>query len=117
MKMAEITYKQVGDYLIPDIELDDAPREPLSKYGLIRLRHLQQNDKVYYTMLQIEGCLYSHLEEIQESANRQVEQFIESMLKKEPVPDRNADPLGWVGHMENLKARAEEVVTRGLIFE
>ena len=114
--MAEITYRQAGDYLIPNIELDDAPKEPLSKYSLMRLRYLQQNDKVYYTMLQIEGRLYSHLEEVQATANRRVERFIESMLKKEPAPDRNADPLGWAGHMGNLKARAEEIVTQELIF-
>ena len=110
--MSGITYRQVGDYLLPEIELDDTPKEPLTKYGLMRLRHLQQNDRVYYTVLQLEGRLYRHLEEIQETACRQVKQFIETMFEKEPAPDRNADPTGWIGHMENLKARAEEIVTQ-----
>ena len=114
--MVEIVYKQVGEYLLPEIELDDMPTKPLTKYGLMRLRHLQQNDKVHYTVLQIEGRLYSHLEEIQDTASWQVQQFIEAMLTKESAPDRNADPLGWASYMENLKAQAEEIVTRELIF-
>ena len=77
---------------------------------------MQQSDKVQYAVLRIEGHLYSHLEETQDTANWQVQQFIEVMLAKEPAPDRSADPLGWAGHMENLKARAEEIVTRKLIF-
>ena len=45
-----------------------------------------------------------------------VKQFIEAISEKEPAPDRNADPMGWVGHMESLKAQAEEIVTRKLIL-
>ena len=114
--MVDIEYVWSGDYLIPAIELDDKPTKPLTKYGLMRLRHMQENDKVLYTVLQLRGNLYSHLEEIQETANRQVAQFINQMQKKHPVPDRNADPTAWVGYMENLKAQAEEIVTRELIF-
>lgn len=47
----EITYRQVGDWLLPKIELDDTSKEPLTKYDPMRLRHLRQNDRVYYTVL------------------------------------------------------------------
>ncbi len=114
--MAEIGYRQAGGYLLPEIELDDIPTGPITKYGLMRLRHLQENDKAYYTMLQIEGRLYSHLEEIQEAAKRQVEWFINQMLEKHPAPERDSNPMAWGGYMENLKAQAEEIVTRELIF-
>ena len=112
----EIEYMQAGDYLIPAIELDDVPLKPLGKYALMRLRHLKENAKVQYTILTMKGELYSHLEEMDETARQQVNQFIETTLEKEPAPDKTSDPMAWVGHMENLKARAEEIVTRELIF-
>ncbi|MDL2263063.1 TnpV protein [Synergistaceae bacterium OttesenSCG-928-I11] len=114
--MMEIEYVQAGDYLIPAIELDDVPTKPLGKYALMRRRHLETNDKVLYTTLQLKGELYSHLEEVDETARRQVNLFIERTLEKEPAPDKTNDPMAWVGCMENLKARAEEIVTRELIF-
>ena len=114
--MTELEYVQVGDYLLPALELDEAASEPLGKYGRMRLRHLQTNDKKAYTVMEIKGELDIHLREIDRTAKRQVNQFIEDMLKVEPAPDKTSDPMGWVGHMENLKARAEEIVTRELIF-
>lgn len=115
-EMKEIEYVQVGDYLIPAITTDDMPEEPIGKYGLMRRRHLKENDKRQYTLLQLEDRLYRHLSEIDRTAREQVNSFIEQMLLKEPAPDKASDPMGWVGHMENLKARAEEIVTRELIF-
>jgi hypothetical protein len=66
----------------------------------------------------IRGQLYSHLAEIDETAARRVESFMEEALKKDPIPEdlKNTNPLEWVGRMENLKAQAEEIVTRELIF-
>lgn len=116
--MTEIEYVTVGDYQIPAITLDDPENanKPLGKYGLMRLRHLQSNAKVLYTTLEIKGELDAHLREINETAKRQVNLFIERMLENEPAPNKETDPMAWVGHMENLKALAEEVVTRELIF-
>ncbi len=118
-KRMEIEYVQQGDYLIPMIGLDDPENaaKPLGKYGLMRLRHLQQNEKVLYTTLEIKGELDRHLREMDETARERVNRFIEQMLAKEPEPDRNSDPMGWAGYMGNLKARAEEIVTRELIFD
>ncbi|MDR1649956.1 MAG: TnpV protein, partial [Synergistaceae bacterium] len=58
------------------------------------------------------------LAETDETANRMVESFMEEALKKDPIPEdlKNTNPLEWVGRMENLKAQAEEIVTRELIF-
>lgn len=116
--MAEIDYTPIRDYLIPAITLEDKPSEgePLGKYGLMRLRYLQENDKVQYTVLTLKEGLYTHLAEIDRTAKEQVASFMEAMQKKHPAPDRNVDPMAWVGYMGNLKAQAEEIVTRELIF-
>jgi hypothetical protein len=118
--MTELEYVQTGDYLIPALVLDDAAKEMryLGKYGLMRFRHLKDNDKYLYSLLTIRGQLYRHLLEIDKTATTRVENFMEEELKKSPIPEnlKNTDPLEWAGRMGNLKARAEEIVTRELIF-
>jgi hypothetical protein len=116
--MAELTYHWEGDYQIPDLTLGELPERQIGKYGLMRFRHLQDYDKVLYTTLELKGQLDSHLAEIDETANLRVENFMEEALKRNPIPEelKNTDPLAWVGRMENLKAQAEEIVTRELIF-
>jgi hypothetical protein len=118
--MKELEYVQAGDYLIPALELEETEEEtrPLGKYGLMKFRHLRDNDKFQYSLLEIRGQLDSHLREIDETAAARVESFMEEELKKHPIPEdlKNTDPLEWAGRMENLKAQAEEIVTRELIF-
>jgi hypothetical protein len=118
--MIELEYVQAGDYLIPALTLGEPEEDtrPLGKYGLMRFRHLRDSDKYLYSLLVIRGQLHSHLGEIDETANRRVESFIEEALKKNPIPEdlKNTDPLEWAGRMENLASQAEEIVTRELIF-
>ncbi|MDR1511040.1 MAG: TnpV protein [Synergistaceae bacterium] len=116
--MTELEYVQAGDYLIPALTLGEEASEPLGKYGLMRFRHLRDNDKYLYSLLEIRGQLYRHLAEIDETAYRRVESFMEEALRKNPIPEglKNTDPLEWAGRMENLKSQAEEIVTRELIF-
>jgi hypothetical protein len=123
--MAELEYVRAGDYLIPALTIGasalgetEEETRPLGKYGLMRFRHLRDNDKYLYSLLEIRGQLDSHLREIDETASRRVESFMEEELRKNPIPEdlKNTDPLEWAGRMENLKARAEEIVTRELIF-
>jgi hypothetical protein len=118
--MAELEYVKAGDYLIPALTLGEAETEtrPLGKYGLMRFRYLRDNNKYLYSLLEIRGQLDSHLREIDATATSRVENFIEESLKKNPIPEdlKNSDPLRWIGRMENLKAQAEEIVTRELIL-
>ena len=113
--MAKIKYLKTGDYEIPALTLGEEPKS-LGKYGLMRFRHLKENNKKLYTILELMGQLDSHLAEIDETAAEWVRRFMQEMQKKNPAPDRNRDPMAWVGYMENLQAQAEEIVTRELIF-
>jgi hypothetical protein len=116
--MRELEYVQAGDYLIPALTLGGLPEKPLGKYGLMRFRHLRDNDKYLYTLLEMRGQLDRHLAEIDETASRRVESFMEEYLKENPIPEelKNTNPLEWAGRMENLRSQAEEIVTRELIF-
>jgi hypothetical protein len=125
--MVELEYVEAGDYLIPNLTIGAKPIGdgeteaevwPLGKYGLMRFRHLKEHNKFQYSLLEIRGQLDKHLREIDDTANAWVENFIAEALKKNPIPEelKNTDPMAWIGQMENLKAQAEEIVTRELIF-
>ena len=60
--------------------------------------------------------LFPHLYEVQEVAENRVEVTMAGMLEKNPAPDKERDAMVWVGHMNMLKAMAEEVVVREVIY-
>lgn len=45
-----------------------------------------------------------------------MEQIMDGLLRTNPTPDKAADHLGWVQHMNGLKAQAEEIIFSELIF-
>ena len=111
----ELTYTRNGDYLIPDIQLTVTERKPLGKYGRMRRAFLQENRPIQYTNLSLTEQLFPHLWEVQETASRRVDQLMSELMKQNPPPNRKTDQMGWVQHMNSLKAQAEEIVTAELI--
>ena len=111
----EITYTRQGDYLIPVIQLSTIQTRPLGKYGRMRRAFLQENRPITYTNLSLTEQLFPHLWEVQETASRRVDQLMSELMKQNPPPDRKANQMGWVQHMNSLKAQAEELVISDLI--
>ena len=69
--MQAITYSRVGDYLLPDIRLNDPPTDlvkPLGKYGRLRQRYLREHRTIFYNTLLLSERLYPHLRETDETA-------------------------------------------------
>ena len=111
----EMTYTKNGDYLIPDIRLEPQEKKPLGKYGRMRRTYLQENNTLLYNQLILTGKLFPHRWEIQETATVRMKQLMTELLKASPAPDKKTDQMGWVQHMNMLKAQAEEIVTAELI--
>ena len=113
--MAQITYTRNGDYLIPDIQLTPMKTETLGKYGRMRRAFLREEKPILFNELLLTEKLFPHLREVQETALRRVDQIMSDLLKVNPAPDKMSDQMGWVRHMNSLKAQAEEIVTEELI--
>ena len=113
--MAELTYRQEGDYLIPNIELEKMEDRPLGKYGRMRRTHLMENNRLLYNHLTLTGKLFPHLWEVQDTATARMELLMKEMLAADPAPDKKTRQMDWVRHMNALKAQAEEIVTAELI--
>lgn len=112
----ELTYRLEGDYLLPNLSAPEEPR--VGKYGMLRLSYLRKHRNGIYTGLFISGKLNSHLEEVDRQANEMVERLVEQMDEAEGVTEemKAADQMKWVGLMNNIKVRAEEIVFKELIY-
>ena len=106
----------VGDYFIPQIELKPVEDKVLNKYGRMRRVFLQEHNPMLVDDLLLAEQLFPHLYVVQEIAEKRVEVIMTGLLEKNPAPDKEMDAMAWVRHMNLLKAMAEEVVVRELIY-
>ena len=113
----KLNYTQNGDYLIPDLTLSGTGTKPLGKYGRMRKKYLRENRPVLWNSMILSETLYPHLREIDETANRRLEQMMTELMKRNGVTEelKASDPMMWTGLMNNLKHQAEEVILAELI--
>ena len=112
---SNLSYTQTGDYLLPNLTLHQ-PKNPLGKYGRMRLNFLKQQHPVLYNTMLLSGSLYPHLMEVEQTAESQMQQTMKQLLKQNPAPDKEQNQMAWVQHMNSLKAQAEELVLTELIY-
>ena len=64
------------------------------------------------------GTLEPHLEGIGESAQAMFDRLMEQMKKAEGVTEqlKTTDQMEWVGRMNNIRQRAEEIVFSELVY-
>lgn len=106
----------VGDYFIPQIELKPVEDKVLNKYGRMHRVFLQEHNPMLVDDLLLAEQLFPHLYEVQEIVEKRVEVIMTGLLEKNPASDKEMDAMAWVRHMNLLKAMAEEVVVRELIY-
>jgi formamidopyrimidine-DNA glycosylase len=113
-----ITYHRNGDYLLPDLALGNQPTAPLTKYGRMRMRFLQEHKPGLYSHLILSGKLYWHLVETQEAAQARIDRIVEEMAKSAGIDEKlkARDQMAWVGAMNAIRQQAEEIVMEELIY-
>ena len=115
---SEIHYAQVGDYQLPLLTLPQTDNhEPLGKYARMRRTYLKTQRPVLYHQMLLNGTLWPHLQDVQSAASEQLERTIAALADKFPAPDKERAQLLWVAHMNGLKAQAEEVVVREIVYQ
>ena len=114
----EVTYTMQGNYLMPDLLPPQEEPISLGKYARMWKRFLQEHRKITYTNLLTSGKLNSHLAEIQQTAQRRMEQIVAQMAKAQGVTEelKASDQMKWVQMMNNLRNAAEEIVQAELIY-
>ena len=118
MKTNNITYRRVGDYNIPNLILP--PEEAnitLGKWGMLHKDYLLKYKKVLFTTLLIQGKLYQHCAEVEKQVRDMFDTLIEQMKEAEGVTEqlKAENQLEWVCCIQNIEARAREIVIKELI--
>ena len=113
-----IMYHHNGDYLLPDMGLNETDKTPLNKYGRMRLRYLQEHRPGLYTRLILSGKLYEDLLDTQKTAQDRVEIITDKMAKAQNISEgmKAQDQMSWVGAMNMIRLQAEEIVLQELIY-
>lgn len=115
----EIQYRCVGDYLIPNLALH--PEEAsvrLGRWGMMYKDYLQKYKKVLFNTLLVQGKLYQHCAEIENQAREMFDTLVEQMKQVEGVNEKlkEKNQMEWVCRMQNIEARAREILCDELIY-
>ena len=118
--MANITYRQVNDYMIPNLRLP--PEESairLGKWGMLHKDYLQKHNPVLFTTLLTRCTLYQYCAEIDTQAQQMFTTLVEQMTKSENITEelKEQNQLEWVRRMQNIESRAREIVCHDINFE
>ena len=113
-----VTYTTVGNFQVPNLVLDPAPDVSIGKYGRMRKRFLEQRHDGTLTALVLSGKLTDHLLEIDRTARDQLEATVSQLAAAEGVTERlkAADQMEWLRRMNTIRARAEEIVIREVVY-
>ena len=113
----KIQYIRVGDYYIPDLTLPEETR-PIGKWGRMHRDYLREYKPIQYNCLLLSGKLWTCLADLNEQAQDRLEQMIDLMKVSEGITEalKASDPMAWAQRMNNIRARAEEIVREELIF-
>ena len=113
-----ISYTKVGDYLLPDLKLEDKERFNIGKYGLLKLEYLKKNKRALYTELLMKDKFNEYLHDVDIIANSRINNLILLLAEKENIDEKlkQNNQILWVGKMNNIKNIAEEIVLKELIY-
>ena len=113
------TYRIVGDYKIPNITLPAEANKPLGMWGLKRKDYLMQHKRVQFNMMLMNGTLWNHLAEIDEQASDMFSRLVEQIKINEGITEqlKEQNQMVWVARINNIQARAREVVYSELILK
>ena len=113
-----IQYRRVGDYLIPNLIIPpEEARITLGKWGMMHKSYLEKHKKVLFYSLLMQGKLFQHCAEVEKQARDMFDILVEQMKEAESVTEqlKEENQFEWVCRMQNIEARAREIVTTELI--
>ncbi|MEE1036050.1 MAG: TnpV protein [Lachnospiraceae bacterium] len=106
-----------GDYFIPDLKLTEETR-PIGKWGRMHRDYLKEHHPIRFTNLVLSGNLWTYLADLNEQAQQRMETLIVQMQSADGITEalKAADSLDWTQRMNNITARAEEIIREELIY-
>ena len=111
-------YERIGDYYIPVLALSSEEQRPIGKWGRMHRDYLKEQRPILFNDLILSGQLWTYLADLNEQAQERLSLIIEQMKAAEGVNEelKATDQMAWVGAMNSLRNRAEEIILRELIY-
>ena len=112
-----LDYVLVGDYYIPDLKLAEENR-PTGQWGRMHKAFLQEHRPGQYNELLLSGKLWTYLADLNGQADDRLARIISQMQTAEGVTEelKARDQLAWVGAMNSIRIRAEEIIVADMIL-
>ena len=114
----ELRYKQIGDYLYPELKMPEQINYEIGKYGRMRLDFMLKHRRGTYTTILTEGRLNEYLHETDEQAAELMEITMARLADERGITEKlkAADQMRWVQEMNNIKASVEEIILREVVY-
>ena len=111
-------YELQGDYYIPCLALDEAGTSPIGMWGKKHQQYLKEHRPMLYSNLILTGRLHSYLAGIDTQARSNLHLLVTQLAEKESINEqlKAQDQMAWVGAINNIRNRAEEIVLQELIY-
>lgn len=113
------TYKIQGNYLLPNLALQDEVQYSIGVWGMRHKRYLKQHHKVIYYNLLTAGKLNSYLADIDKRARFMFGNTVKSLAEKENVTEKLKleNAMLWAQKMNSIRNRATEIINNQIIFK
>ena len=114
----DVKYRQVGDYMLPNVDLNELKEYQIGVWGQRYRRHLKENHRIFYYNYLTKGTLNEHFAEVDARAEVMFQELVKSLAEKENVTEKlkAEDTLLWIRKMNNIRNRASEIVNTEVIF-
>lgn len=111
-------YELQGDCYIPCLMLNEQDTAPIGMWGRKHQQYLKEYRPMLYSDLVLSGGLYSYLADIDTQARNRLHLLITQLAEKEGINEqlKSQDQMAWVGAMNNIRNRAEEIILQELIY-
>lgn len=112
-------YELQGNYYIPYLVLDEAGTSPIGMWGRKHQQYLKEHRPMIYSDLVLSGKLHGYLADIDTQARNKLHLLVTQLAEKEGINEqmKSQDQMAWVGAMNNIRNRAEEIILQELICE
>ena len=111
-------YELIGDYYIPVLTLSSDEQRPIGKWGRMHRDYLEQHHPIRFNDLVLSGQLWTYLVDLNEQTQERLSLIVDQLKEAEGVTEdlKAADQMAWIGAMNSIRNRAEEIILREMIY-
>ena len=113
-----ISYTKNGDYLLPNLILENKKQYNIEKYGLLRLNYIKNFKLRLYFDLLVNDKLNEYLHNIDTIVMEKMQKLIKELAEKENITEelKSSNQMLWISKMNYIKNIAEEIILKEYIY-